>query len=71
MNKIVGGASSPGSILCKQRPLQSCMHPKSMGIVFERRDVDEDKFPQNYFVEAKAGLEGVDDDNVGTTGKGQ
>jgi hypothetical protein len=47
------------------------MHPKSMGIVFERGYVDEDKFPQNYFVEAEAGLEGVDDDNVGTTGEGR
>ncbi len=71
MIKIVGGASSLGSILCRRGPLQSCMHPKSMGIVFKRGDVHEDKFPQNYFVEAKAGLEGVDDDNVRTTGEGR
>jgi hypothetical protein len=43
-----------------------------MGIlVFERGDVDNDKFPKNYFVEAKEDLEGVYDDNVGTTGKGR
>ncbi len=62
---------NPGSILCRRRPLRSCMHPKSMGIVFERGDVEEVKFPQNYFMEAKAGLEGINNDNVGTTGKGE
>jgi hypothetical protein len=67
----MGGSSSPGSILCKVRPLWSCMHPKSMGIVFERGDVDEEEFAQNYFLEAKAVLEGGKDDNVGTTGEGE
>jgi hypothetical protein len=46
------------------------MHPKTMGIVFKRGDVNEDKFPQNYFLGAKAVLEGGNDDNVGMTGKG-
>jgi hypothetical protein len=46
MIKIVGGALSLGSILCRQRPLWSCMHPKSMGIVFKRGDVDKNKFPK-------------------------
>jgi hypothetical protein len=71
MIKIVGGVLSLGSMLCRQRPLRSCMHPKSMGIVFKRGDANEDRFPQNYFVEAKAGLEGVNDDNVGMTGEGR
>ncbi len=47
------------------------MHPKSMGIIFEREDVNEDEFPQIYFVEVKAGLEGINNDNVGTTGNGR
>ncbi len=47
------------------------MHTKSMGIVFKRGDVNEDEFPQNYFMEAEAGLEWVNNNNVGTTCKGQ
>ncbi len=68
---IVGGALFLGSILCKGRPLWSCMHPKSMGIVCKRGDVNEDKFSQNYVLEAKAVLEGGDNDNVGTIGKSE
>jgi hypothetical protein len=47
------------------------MHPKSIGVVFERGDVDKDEFPQNYFLEAEAVFEGRNNDNVGMTGEGE
>jgi hypothetical protein len=65
-----GSTCSSGSIFWRWQLQQGSMHPKSKGIVFERGDVGEDKFPQNYFLKAKAIVEGGINDHVGTTGEG-